>query len=72
MEKLIAWKKANDQIDAVIEDFIKEVANFSIVPVEYQANIFHKAWGRGHSSGYFGIYQALSDLIEIFNIQNLK
>lgn len=68
--KLIAWKKNYDQINAVIEDFIKEVANFSIIPVEFQSNVFHKAWERGHSSGYFGIYQALTDLVEIFNLKN--
>ena len=68
--KLIAWKKNYDQINAVIEDFIKEVANFSIVPVEFQSNVFRKAWERGHSSGYFGIYQALDDLVDIFNLSN--
>lgn len=62
------WKQYCDNAKNSVILFIKKQANFDIVPLEYQNNVYNMAWERGHSSGYYGVYQELCELVELFNI----
>ena len=71
-EDFEAWEQYRDSTINLIELFIKKQADFNIVPLQSQNKVYNMAWERGHSSGYYGVYQELCELVELFNIQNLK
>ena len=50
----------------LLEDFIKEYAEISIVPEQYRDKVWSNAYSQGHSYGYSEVYYRLIDLIEIF------
>lgn len=61
-----AYKLRQTQVDSVIEAYIKEVTNFKIIPDQYQAKVWEKAYQDGHSGGYSEVMNCLFDLVEIF------
>lgn len=67
-EDFETWKQYRDYTINLIVLFIKKQAYFDIVPLEYQNKVYNMAWERGHSSGYYGVYQELCELVELFNI----
>lgn len=64
-EKKTYQKKVNE-IDAILEEFIKDQAGLNTIPEQYRANVWSKAWSDGHSGGYGDVYNELSNLIDIF------
>jgi len=51
----------------IVEEFIKLESGFYIVvPEKYQSKLYSFAYSEGHSSGYYDIYNKLSELVEIF------
>ena len=59
-------KKINHTCD-IIQQFIKKSARLDLVPVQYQNKLYQYAYREGHSSGYYEVYQILSEIInEIF------
>jgi len=56
----------NMKVDALILAFIKSESGLNDIPKQYQSKVFSKAWSDGHGSGYYGVYQQLCELVEIF------
>ena len=60
-------QKIFNDIDFVIESFIKEEAGLDSVPEQYRDKVWSKAWEMGHSDGYYSVYQKLESLVDIFS-----
>lgn len=56
-----------DEIDNIIEEFIKDVAGLKNVPEKYRDKVYSKAYSDGHSGGFFSVYQKLCELVDIFD-----
>lgn len=61
-----AYNKGKNQVDEVIESFIKDLAGLNNIPEKYREKVWSKAWQEGHSSGYSEVYNCLVDLLDIF------
>ena len=59
-------KKINE-IDDIIEEFIKDVACLKNVPEKYRDKVYSKAYSDGHSGGFYEVYQNLCELVDIFD-----
>lgn len=55
-----------DEINDIVEEFIKEAAYLKSVPEKYRDNVYSKAYSDGHSGGFYEVYQKLCNLCEIF------
>lgn len=62
----IEHAESNSVCDDVIEDFVKEVSGLLRIPQQYQAAVYEKSYRKGHSDGFYGIYSALIEFVEIF------
>ena len=60
------WKKKQTEINSVITEYIKDHAGLEIVPEKYRNKLYDYAFQKGHSGGFYEVYQVLSDLIDIF------
>lgn len=58
-------EKANE-IDEIIEEFIKDAACLKNVPEKYRDKVYSKAYSDGHSGGFYSVYQELCELVDIF------
>lgn len=56
----------NIMVDILIEKYIKSVSGLNDIPEQYQNKLWRLAYERGHSSGYYEVYQQLVDLVDIF------
>jgi len=59
-------KERSNVINTLIEKFIKKESGFDLIPEEYQDKIWSKAYSDGHSSGLYGVYLELTELVDIF------
>jgi hypothetical protein len=55
-----------NEIDEIIEEFIKDAACLKNVPEKYRDKVYSKAYSDGHSYGFFSVYQKLCELVDIF------
>ena len=55
-----------NKINTVVEEFIKAEANLEDVPEKYRQKVYALASEKGHSYGYYSIYQELLNLVDIF------
>lgn len=60
------YRIAKNNVEKVIEEYIKDMAVITTVPPQYRDKVYQKAWADGHSSGFYEVYNCLNDLIEIF------
>jgi len=56
----------NDINDVIIE-YIKSESGLGKVPEQYRDKLYRIAYERGHSSGFYEVYQELCELVDIFN-----
>ncbi len=71
--RMVRYKEESDahrnhcnEISRVIEEYIKDEAGISIVPEQYRDKLYRYAYSEGHSSGYYQVFNTLTQLIEIF------
>lgn len=65
-EKIVKeTKEYNNSIDVVIEQYIRQVALYS-VPEQYKNKVYSKAYEYGHSSGFNEVFSKCVSLNEIF------
>ena len=50
----------------LLEEYLKEKSEFSVVPSIYRDKVWTMAWELGHSHGYGEVYGYLCDLVNIF------
>lgn len=65
-EKMLFSERQND-INSMIEDYIKDITGFNDLPEKNKSKVWHKAWEDGHSDGYHQVYYELVELIDLFN-----
>ena len=56
-----------DEINDIVEEFIKDVAGIKNVPEKYREKVYSKAYSDGHSGGFYEVYQNLCELVDIFD-----
>ena len=59
--------KHNAAIDAFIINMIKEEAGLFDISKQYQDKVYAHAYQCGHDEGIMGVYNHLTDLVDIFN-----
>lgn len=65
--ELYGYKKHNNKINNIIEEYIKDAAGFDKVPQKSKEKVWSKAYSDGHSFGYHEVYTHLVDLVDLFN-----
>ena len=60
-------EKHNDGIETHVENYIKKEAGLRGFNQAQQDILWHRAWDKGHSSGYSEVYTCLSDLVDFIN-----
>lgn len=65
-KKLVCQRVENDINDVIIE-YIKSESGLGKVPEQYRDKLYRIAYERGHSSGFYEVYQELCELVDIFN-----
>lgn len=56
----------NQEVDRLIIDLIKHEAGLNNVPEKSRRKVWDRAWDEVHSSGLYGVYQKLEDLVDLF------
>lgn len=62
-----AAQQVENEVNAVLEQYLKEQAGLNSIPEKSQAKVWQKAWDDSHSSGYYSVYQELVQLVELFD-----
>lgn len=60
------YNEENLKHNFIVETYIKEKACLDAIPEQYQSKVYAKAYSNGHSEGWYGVYQQLTSLLEIF------
>ena len=55
------------RVNRLLTEFIKQESGLNDIPLEYQSKLYNYAYNHAHSEGMYGIYNALLDLVEIFD-----
>lgn len=66
-KKQKAYQYKVNEINEIIIDFIKEESGLNTIPEQYRANVYSKAYEKGHGFGFYEIYSELCSLVELFN-----
>lgn len=62
----IDYYKRQSEIEHEIKALITHESGLSDIPIQYRTKVWDVAWEKGHSSGYYEVYQWLCRLVEIF------
>ena len=60
------YNEHSNKIDSVLTEYVKEISGLNMLPEKYKAKVYSLAWSNGHSEGFYGIYNQLRDLVDIF------
>lgn len=61
-----AYREKQNEIHALLSDYIKELSGLNTIPEQYQEKVYALAWQEGHSIGYSEVYNYLLQLVNIF------
>ena len=66
-EKAEQTKELEKKINVIIIEYIKDMAGlYNYVPVDKQDKVYSLAYDRGHSEGFYAVYQQLEELVDLF------
>jgi len=62
------YDEQDTKLSSLKEEFIKDYVGFyEYVPKDKQDKVWNKAWGDGHSNGWYEVYLHLDELVELFS-----
>jgi hypothetical protein len=66
-EKVEQTRELEYKIFDIVIEYIKlQSGLYDYVPVDKQNKVYSLAYERGHSEGYYGVYQQLDELVDLF------
>ena len=61
------YNKHVNEINDIINEFIKIESGLNEIPEQYQDKVYNKAYEDCHGNGMYSVYLELCSLVEIFN-----